>query len=273
MKRMVLLSLAMASLILLGACENQSQMPSTAPPISTTPSGMPVPSTASPPPETSPVPSGTDEVLLETPSPPLTEDEQEMLRVVAAGKQFIASLQNGNQPPSGRNTDDTDTVEAFDHFFERDTLYVSGVFMDPNRPESNICMISGRNRFGYDRSVEVLFTKSTPVQWSCSMSYYYRYCDNTLESYLSFLKNKDTEGLATWMNEGQPPSDKYVAYVQKTIDYFAKYFSLNETTVMESDLLDDGFLYTVRDATGDTFPVELHYSDGLMFPLLRDDSA
>ena len=99
----------------------------------------------------------------------LEEDEREMLRIMAGGKQFIGELQNGKQPSNARFAEE-DALAAFTRFFKIETLYVSGVSTDPNMPDIFACIISGYSEFNYGRSVEVLFTKGEPMEWSCPIA-------------------------------------------------------------------------------------------------------
>ena len=81
----------------------------------------------------------------------LPEDEGEMLRVMAAGNQFIAALQRGEQPMNASERfimpdGGLDALAAFERFFFLDTLYVSGVLINPRKAEPYICIISGSGR-------------------------------------------------------------------------------------------------------------------------------
>jgi len=206
-----------------------------------------------------------------SPAPPaLAEDEKEMLRIVAGGKQFIDELQNGVQPSSAR-FDEEDALAAFARFFKVDTLYVSGVNTDPNMPEIYTCIISGYNEFNNGRSVEVLFTKDEPMEWSCPVARSTAGCDAVLATYLGYLREKDAEGLAGWLLE--TPNGQEVERTSKTIEYYNRWFDLSETLVRESDLWgNDRLKFVVEDANGITFEVELRYGDGLCFPVLLTEA-
>ena len=205
-----------------------------------------------------------------SPTPPaLAEDEIEILRIVAGGKQFIDEIQNSRQPSNAR-FDEEDALAAFTRFFKLDTLYVSGVNADPNMPEVTTCIISGYNEFNYGRSVEVIFTKDKLMEWSCPMAHAAAGCDAVLDTYLGFLRKKDADGLAGWLFE--TPSAQEVEQARKTIEYYNR-FDLSETSVRESDLWgNDRFKFVVEDAKGTTFEVELRYSDGLCFPVLLTEN-
>lgn len=204
------------------------------------------------------------------------EDEAEMLRVMAAGKQFVAELQNRKQPPNAREETGIDAVTAFERFFRPDTLYVSGVFVNPNMPETYICMISGFNQFNYARSVKVYFSRSEPMTWYCPMVYYSDSIDRVLAYYLGYLRDDDPEGLARWLHEGEMPDERTLDSAKRTAEYFQRHYDLSETSVKEAETLiaeagfysDEGFVFTIEDAAGDTFQVELGCGDGLCFPRL-----
>ena len=204
----------------------------------------------------------------------LDDDEMEMMRILRAGKEFVACLQRGEEPANARD-DGSDAVSAFRRFFRLDSLYVSGVFMNPNMPETYTCMISGLNDFNYARSVKVFYSHGEPMVWFCSIVYYYPYIDLVIDTYLGYLREKDAYGLAAWLWEGGPPSEKFIGETQSAIDYFNRYFDLSKTSIREAETQivenyysAEGFIFRIEDAKGVTFEVELSCGDGLCSPKL-----
>ena len=200
----------------------------------------------------------------------LEEDEREMLRIMAGGKQFISELQNGKQPSNARFAEE-DALAAFTRFFKIETLYVSGASTDPSMPDISACIISGYSEFNYGRSVEVLFTKGEPMEWSCPMAQAAANCDAVLDVYLGHLREKDAQGLASWLHD--TPNAQELELAGNTIEYFNRWFDLSEVSVRESDLWgNDRFKFVIEDAKGITFEVELRYSDGSCFPVLLTEN-
>jgi hypothetical protein len=215
--------------------------------------------------------------------PPLAEDEAEMLRVITAGKQFVAELQRREQPVNARDDDNgstADAVSVFERFFRLDTLHVSGVFIPPDVPGYYICMISGVNEFGSAASVKVYFYQGELMTWYCPIVYYGASIDRVMEIYLGYLKDNDPYGLAGWLQERLEPDDTFVKEVKRTTDYYNRHYDLSkafiredETRIVESGFFysNEGFILTVEDARGNTFQVELGCGDGLCFPHLLQE--
>ena len=202
----------------------------------------------------------------------LDDDEVEILRVAASGKQFLSELQSGVQPSGARFEDENAAAAAFARFIKLDTLFVSGVRLYPDA-NYDVCIVSGYNEHNYFRSVEVQFLRDEQAGWLCPMVTYAPRCDAVLDAYLGYLRDKDAQGLAAWFREGDTPSAREVEQTKKAIAYYNGFLDLSETTVWEeqSDLLDNGFRFVVKDAKGVTFDVELHYGDGLCYPRLPED--
>jgi len=227
-------------------------------------------------------PPASDTVIVSSP-PALAEDEAEVLRIMAAGKQFVVALQQGVQPADARDYDNDDVmgaVSAFDRFFHLDTLHVSGVFIDPNMPGSCTCVISGINDYGRAASVKVYFNQDEPMTWHCPIVYYNSLIDRVMETYLGYLRDNDPYGLAGWLSEVMAPDDEFVREVKRTTDYYNRYYDLSETFIREDQTWiiesgfyssSEGFMFTVEDAKGSTFQVELGCGDGLCFPSLLQD--
>ena len=194
----------------------------------------------------------------------LVDDEKEILRIVAAGKRFIGELQNGVQPSNARFPEDyEDVVAAFARFFDLDTLFVSGVSLESNRSNRYTCVISGRQ--GAD--VTLSFTKDEPMQWSCAMAHCASYCDEVLERYLGFLREKDAQALANWMIYDGTPVEQEVELAGKTIAYYNRWYDLSETSVRDPILTwDDCFNFIVDDAQGRPCLFELYYREYLCYP-------
>jgi len=190
----------------------------------------------------------------------LAEDEQEMLRVMAAGKRFIGELQSGAQPSNARFPEDYgDVVAAFARFLAPDTLYVSGVSLDGDYT----CVLSGEGQGG---AVALHFNREE--QWSCAMAHCAAYCDEVLARYLGFLREKDARGLAEWMVYDGTPTGREFGLAEKTVAYYNRWFDLSETSVRDNASLtwDDCFRFTVDDAQGRSFDVELYYGGFLCYP-------
>jgi len=212
----------------------------------------------------------------------LSEDEAEMIRVMIAGKQFISALQCGEQPinaserfamPDGG----LDALAAFERFFIMDTLYVSGVFINPKKAEPYICMISGIGRYRMEtQRVQLHFDRSEPIKWSCSLVYYNPLIDYTIERYLGYLRDEDAYGLASWLSGWPEPDDAIISAVRKTIDYYTQH-DLSEVIIkddlwiVESDFYyAEGYRRGIVDAIGYSFCLELICGDGYCFPCLVD---
>ncbi|MDR0325069.1 MAG: hypothetical protein LBI19_03115 [Oscillospiraceae bacterium] len=232
--------------------------------------------------EEAPSPFVTDEITPSSPLPPsppetpfvssLPEDEQELLRIVAAGKRFVSELQSGVEPSGKSEWQDGDAAAAFGRFLNMETLYVSGVFMDPTMPGFYVCMISGYTQYNYGRSVDVVFRGDDSLEWSCAMVGYYEQSDFMLDTYLRLLQDGDAEMLANWFGLDGPPSEAMIASAKDTLAYYQSWCDLSKLTVRENDgLLYDvyirGFIYTIEDANGNTFQVETRIGDGFCFPV------
>ena len=193
----------------------------------------------------------------------LADDEKEILRVVAAGKRFIGELQSGVQPTNARFPEDyEDTVAAFARFFILDTLHVSGVSLESGR-SNYTCTISGQHT-----SVALSFTRDEPMLWSCAMAHCAPHCDEVLERYLGFLREKDAQALANWMIYDGTPVEQEVELARKTIAYYNRWFDLSETSVQDRAILSwgDCFLFVVDDAQGASFDIELYYGEYMCYP-------
>ena len=220
-------------------------------------------STASPP-----------ETTASQPNALLDDGDREMLKISEAGKRFILEMQNSTEPAGKRDGHLGDAREAFARYLNLDTLYVSGVLMDPNTPDIYTCMISGYNAYNYPRSVNVIFSKSESMEWFCPMAHYYQMSDAALETYLAFLQTDDADGLAAWLSWDAPPSQAMIDAARDTLAYYQSWCDLSALTVREDeyalsyDIFIKGFMYTIEDAKGNTFPVETRFGDGACFPIL-----
>lgn len=228
--------------------------------------------------ETSPSLQNTPDTTPASSPSTLTEDEAESLRITTAGKQFAEELQNGVQPSNARDESVDNAVAAFERFFKLDTLYVSKVSIASNTEDDYICVISGLNQLNNAQSVRIIFSRSEPMTWYCSFVKYSADIDRVLEIYLGYLRDNDPDGLATWLNEGESPNDNTIESAKNTVAYFREHYDLSETSVREADTSfvesnaysNEGFVFTIEDATGNTFQVELDCSDGLCYPLLLE---
>lgn len=207
---------------------------------------------------------------------PLADDEAEMLRVIAAGKQFVAALQRGEHPAHAEYEDEQDAVAAFERFFRMDTLHVSGVFIHPNMPDSYICMISGSNEFNNARSVKVSFFPGDPMSWYCSLVEYAAMIDWVTELYIGYLRDNDAYSLAAWLAVDAPPSDELVREAEATLEYINRLpVDLSEARIRDALIVEsgsylsgEGFWLTVADASGYSFEVELVCGHGQCRPRL-----
>lgn len=204
----------------------------------------------------------------------LAEDEAEILRIVSAGKQFVAQLQSGEQPSNAREMSTGNAVSAFERFFRLDTLRVTGVYIDPDYTGRYACIISGLTQFNYSISVNVFFNEN--MEWHCPIVQYSEYINDTVDVYLGFLKNNDSYGLANWLSEGITPNDTFLSEAEMITEYFQQNYDLSETFIRENEISIvqagrfgvEGFIFIIRDANGNSFPVELVCGDGLCYPLL-----
>ena len=207
---------------------------------------------------------------------PINENEQEMFCIVEAGKRLISELQSGIEPSNKAEWQRGNAVDVFKRYLKLDTLYVSGLFMNPNTPGSYICMISGYNGYNYGRSIDVSFSKSEPMIWSCSTVHYCERSDEIIEEYLSFLQNSDANGIAGLIAvDSREPSAEIVESAEKTINYYQSFCDLSEYTIRQNeydliyDILITGFRYTVEDAKRITFQVETRFGEaGYCWPVL-----
>ena len=230
------------------------------------------------PPETDETEESSAQPESTTSEPVLTpgESEQELLRIIEAGKRFVSEMQNGIEPTGKSDSQLGDAREAFARYLKLETLYVSGAFIDPNTPETYTCIISGYNAYNYPRSADINFKKSESMEWFCSMVHYYRISVSMLEYYLEFLRNSDADGLAVWLGMDGPPSEAIIDSAKDTLAYYQSWCDLSELTIRENeydlsfDVYVKGFVYTIEDAKGNTFQVETRIGDGQCFPLLKN---
>ena len=204
------------------------------------------------------------------------ENEQKILRVMEAGKRFVAELQNEIEPSNKSEEQNNEAREAFGRYLNLDTLYVSGVFLDPNTPSTYTCMISGYNEYNYARSVDVIFTaEGEQLLWFCPMVHYYKLSDSVLEHYLNFLQNNDADGLAKWLGMDGLPSEAMIYSAIDTVNYYRSFCDFSKLSVRENeygllyDVYIEGFIYTIEDANGGTFQVETSFGDGHCYPILH----
>ena len=216
-------------------------------------------------------------------SPTLTlrdENELAMLSIMEAGKLFVSELKNAEEPANKREHQDGSALEAFGGLLNIDTLYVSGVFLDPNTPETYICMVSGFNEYNYGRSVNISFSgpldSDEPMEWFCAMVHYYERSFFAINTYLDYLKNGDIDGLAAWLAMDGPPTEAQINSAKDTIAYYGSWCDLSELKVRENKtdlqfygVYVSGFIYTIEDKRGNTFQVETRFGDGICHPVLH----
>jgi len=273
MKKIIALGILAVLLVTLCSCKSNTEDPP----------GNNSGGTAGPP-TTSPTPLGTGNLQYTT---LFADDDLEILRVIDAGKLFVAKLQIGEQPENARDLTMENAALAFERFFVPDTLRISGVFIDPNETGSYTFIVSGLDENNYARSVKVYFREGEPMTWYCPMVYYSAMIDSVVGDYLGFLRNNNSYNLASWLLENQvTPDESYVREVSMTMDYLNRNYELagafireDETRIIETGLYStEGFIVTVEDAGGNTFQIELNCGDGLIYPTLHqgwlsEDSA
>ncbi|MCL1810455.1 MAG: hypothetical protein FWG42_11930 [Clostridiales bacterium] len=196
--------------------------------------------------------------------------EAELELTLEAGNLFVSELKNRIQPSNeGRfhyYDMEYDAVAAFERFFLLDTLHVSGMYVDPNAEGNYICSISGSNQFGETLSVDVVFSYNDSMSWFCPLVEYCELSSNALEAYLGYLRTNDLDGLARWLAADREASRESSELARMMATYCNRHFDLSETEVSECRLIENGFVYSLKDSNGEAFQVEMRYSDGLCLP-------